>query len=154
MVQLSSRAASAFAYRAGAAPPCSEYFRCQWAKGKPREPGRLGIPDQSFPDAGHSGGLKEYKLYPWRATREDIHKTAQLRTSSQQWLNLKVGTKPGFLSFSAASFAPFPLQPLPLYLSLQPALLFPVDQLELWLIPHFILKLRTMFNPLTSPSSC
>lgn len=49
---------SAFAYRAGAAPPCSGYFHWQWAKGKPRETGRLCIPDRSFPDAGHKGDCK------------------------------------------------------------------------------------------------
>lgn len=57
--------------------------------------------------------------------------TTQLHVSSQQGLHLKVWTDPGFLSFSAASFAHLPSAASSSHLSMQPASLPPVDQLEL-----------------------
>lgn len=78
-VQPSSPADSAL----GAAPPRSGYFHWQWAKGKPRETGRLCIPDPSFPDAG-------LRLHLSGATGEGMCETTQPRVSSQQGLYLKV----------------------------------------------------------------
>lgn len=108
LVHLSSTGDSTFAYRACAAPPCSGYFRWLWAKGKPRETGRLCIPEKSFPDAGHRGGLQECKFRSSRATGEDMREKTQLHVCSQQGLYLKFWSEPGFLSSSATSFAHLP----------------------------------------------
>lgn len=95
------------------------------------------------------GQLQECKLHPSKASGESMCERRQLYISSQQGLYLKVWAE--FCSFSAASFAHLPSATSSSYLSLQPAPLFPVDQQELWVIPHLILNSEQYLIPWHPP---